>query len=155
MILSVIYYDPIVKKAFIFIFFILVSCAPVEELNFSTPSGKPEVLVQNLSIKKIKSKIINDFLAQGGRVEKDTDFSLSILAENDNLWGQVLLGTPASGYKHYERVVFNFAEIDGGVKVFGQYFFVTGLGTINEQADQMNSNKSLNQLQNYLRSLRN
>ena len=80
---------------------------------------------------------------------------MSILSENDNLWGQVLLGTPAGGYKNYERVVFNFAEIDGGIKVFGQYFFVTGYGTINEQADQMNSNKSLNQLQNYLRTLRN
>ena len=143
------------KNLFVAIFFVFVSCAPVEELNFSTPSGKPEVLVQNTSIKKIKSKIINNFLAQGGRVEKDTDFSLSILSENDNLWGQVLLGTPAGGYKNYERVVFNFAEIDGGIKVFGQYFFVTGHGTINEQADQMNSNKSLNQLQNYLRTLRN
>ena len=28
-------------------FFFIVSCGPVEEINFSTPSGKPEVLVQN------------------------------------------------------------------------------------------------------------
>tara|TARA_Y100001958_G_C21073028_1_gene431855 strand:- start:162 stop:596 length:435 start_codon:yes stop_codon:yes gene_type:complete len=142
------------NKFLIIFFFFIISCGPVEEINFSTPSGKPEVLVQNSNIKKIKSQIINDFLAKGGRVEKDTDFSLSILVENDNFWGQVLLGTPASGYKNFERVDFNFAEVETGIKVFAQYFFVTGYGTSNEQADQMNSNSSLNQLQDYLRTLK-
>ena len=143
------------RSLIIFFLFFVVSCGPVEEINFVTPSGKPEILIENSNIQKIKSKIINDFLAKGGRIEKDTDFSLSIMVENENFWGQVLLGTEASGYKNFERVDFNFAEMENGIKVFAQYYFVTGYGTTNEQASQMNSNSSLNQLQGYLRTLKN
>ena len=114
------------KKILILIFVGLVSCGPVEELNYSTPSGKPEIFISGSNIKEIKSQIINDYLAKGATIEKESDFSLTILWENENFLGRVLLGTEAGGYKNYERLTFNFANMNDGVKVFGQYYFVTG-----------------------------
>tara|TARA_B100000795_G_C22371017_1_gene276091 strand:+ start:21 stop:464 length:444 start_codon:yes stop_codon:yes gene_type:complete len=142
------------KKILILVFITLVSCGPVEELNYTTPSGKPEILIKGTEIKNIKSQIINDYLPKGGTIEKESDFSLSILWENENLWGKVLLGTEAGGYKNYERITFNFANVDDGVKVFLLYYFVTGYGTSNEKADKMDSVSSLNEMMDYLKTLK-
>ena len=129
-------------------------CATVEELNYTTPSGKPEVLIQNANIKNIKSQIINDYLSKGGTIEKESDFSISILIENKNFMGQVLLGTEAGGYKNYERLTFNFAKLNSDIKVFGQHYFVTGYNTTKENANLMESNSSLNQMMSYLKTLK-
>ena len=142
------------KKILILVFITLVSCGPVEELKYTTPSGKPEILIKGTEIKNIKSQIINDYLPKGGTIEKESDFSLSILWENENLWGKVLLGTEAGGYKNYERITFNFANVDDGVKVFLLYYFVTGYGTSNEKADKMDSVSSLNEMMDYLKTLK-
>lgn len=96
------------------LFLLLVSCASYNKLT--TPSGKPEIFISNVSQQEIFTTILNDITSKGYSVETlDEYFFLSFIKNDENVFRQWLIG----GYVvETKKVKFNLITQDNGVKIY-------------------------------------
>ena len=99
---------------------VLVACATTPT-PLSTPTGKPELIFDNIDKKQVMNLIMKEALETGWRLKSSSDFNLTFSkAAPDAAF--ILLGATEIHAK------FDFVELDKRVKVFVSGFYISKSG---------------------------
>lgn len=111
----------------------------------NTPSGKPEVTIDEATVSLVKSAIMNRALSRGWTVTGDTTNTLRIeKPANDNILTEMLLGSQANMVPNY-RINFTFVQIDRATRVVADSMIVTNPGTGLEQYTSLDGTDAVRQ----------
>lgn len=134
------------KKVFLFISLMVVfsfSCASYSKLT--TPSGKPEIFISNMTQKEVFTTILNDMMSKEYSIEHLDEYSsLSFTKNIEDVAGYLFGGGYAT---EKAQVRFNLISQDNGVKVYASTHQT-------HRGRYLDHSKYGNKLQNYLEELK-
>jgi len=131
--------------------FVTACASPVQH---NTPSGRPEVTIQNGDPNQIRGFLTNHMLNIGYRMTEDGANRLVFERDVENTWGAMLLGsrydpTPAA------RVTYTLASTGSAIRVIADFAVVTNDGSAFERTTSLNNNVDTVQFQDMLNQMRN
>ena len=136
--------------------FLLSSCANNVPLNFSTPSGKPGVILRDISIKDAKNKLIDKCILDGKQIEEQGTRSVVCWRQmqgGEGAWAQVLIGN-AYSTPPLKKAQFVFSKQGKDILITCNRIWIEtqmALGQV-RQLD-LTANHYLNSLQAFLRTI--
>ena len=131
---------------------VLSGCATVGHLE--TPTGRPEVFIENATSKDVINKCVGLLVSSGWQTEQANDYMLQAVIHSNNPAADFLLGSELSNYQTWYRIVINFVQESGGVRVYAVQKLVSNKGTGFESAIDLQGQKAYENTQSILESLR-
>ena len=121
---------------------VLAGCATK---RMDTPSGQPEVVLNNVPAAKVKERLAQVYLKFGFIVEKDSQFQIVFIRpdKRGGLFAPIEL-----------RTTFSIVEDGPTTKVIAESALVTAAGHHQEDVNTLTLTSTLNDLQNRLNELR-
>jgi hypothetical protein len=141
-------------KKTIFVFLVttfLTGCAVQHRL--STPSGRPEVLISNVSKKEVMDNAVNLFIGAGWEIKDITDYHAVFTKVDNSLTGELLFGSSYDSTPEY-RVKFTFADLTGKIRVLCSASVVTNPGSAFERVKDATFGKNAQDFQTMLLNLK-
>ncbi len=127
---------------------VLTGCATTGHL--STPSGRPEVFVENVTNKEVINKCVGLIVANGWQTEQVTDYMVQAVMRSNNVAADFLLGTQLGGYQTWYRIIINFVQEPSGVRVYAMQKIVSNKGTGCEQVLDLTNQQAYQNTQGIL-----
>jgi len=131
---------------------ILTGCATTGRL--ATPSGRPEVFVEGITLKNATDACVNLMVSNGWQIEKTTDYMVQAVRTSDNAMVDFLWGTDFDFHQAWYRITYTFAPQSNGVRIFAIQQVVANRGTGFERVIELKNQKAYQNNQNWLEQLR-
>ncbi len=133
---------------------LLTGCATIKPA-IKTPTGKPEIVINNVSTKQIRNTIINDIASSGFYLQQTDEFRLVFGRKYMNLGSFLLIGSEPNPFPE-TRYQFTVIEDSSAVKIFVNIYDITNPGTPSEVATEVSRDRNLAMdMQIYLTMLKN
>ena len=131
---------------------LVASCAhPPQKL--STPSGRPEVFIQNATGKQAIDAIVAAKLQKGIEIKSVTDYSVIAQAKIQGSLGASLLFGSRYDSNPDARITYNVVNVSGGIRVFSRVEMLTNPGSAFERSSDITDQMGT-QLQSELEEFR-
>ncbi len=144
------------KQILVFIVMVsiaLTGCATMGHLQ--TPSGRPEVFIDGVSLKDATNACVSMLSANGWQIEQASDYMVQAVHTSDNAMVDFMWGSSYDFHQTFYRLIFTFSQEGNGVKVYGVQQVVGNKGTGFERVLALTSQKAYEGTQSYLESIRN
>ena len=147
------------KKTLVFISMVMVSvvvltgCATMWHLQ--TPSGRPEVFIEGVTIKDTTNACVSMLSANAWQIEQASDYMVQAVHTSDNAMVDFMWGSSYSYHQTFYRLIFTFSQEANGVRVYGTQQVVGNKGTGFENVMALTNQKAYEGTQNYLEGIRN
>ena len=130
----------------------LAGCATMGHL--ATPSGRPEVFIEEATKKDAIDSSVGLFIANGWQIEKTTDYIVQVIQVSNSMTTDFLWGSDYDFHQTWYRMIFTFVQESDGVRVLGVQQVVANRGTGFERVLELKNQKAYEATQSYLRLLR-
>ncbi len=127
------------KLALIITAFLLlnIGCATVGPLN--TPTGKPEIIINDASKKEICDAVINQMLSWDFQLQKQSESLLVFGKKDSRVSSAILLGSRYDAIPEW-RFAYNIVDYSQGVRIVANISAVTNPGSAFERITDMSRN---------------
>jgi hypothetical protein len=137
----------------VFIIISLAGCATVKPLN--TTTGRPEVIIADVSKKDISDAIVNTMLSWDFQLQKRDDYILVFGKKNTNLASSLLLGSRYDAIPEW-RFTYNIVDYADGVRIIANIVSVTNPGSAFERiTDFSKGSQDAQNIQKFFENLKN
>jgi len=133
-----------------FCFFILISilgCASSKPLN--TPSGKPEVTIQNKTKKEVTDALVSEMLSRGFTIKSVSDYTVVFTKPLDSFAASLLFGSRYDTTPEH-RPSFMIVESGAGVRIVLTNQIITNPGSAFERVTDASTGESGQSWQEFL-----
>lgn len=117
-----------------------------------TASGRPELLLHDITMDEVRERLVTLFAADNWIVERAENMILSFAKPSDDFATRLLLGSRYDG-QPYERVTVTLVSVAGTPRIYAHDVFVTNYGSAYERLTDCSGSKAGAQLQTRLETL--
>lgn len=131
---------------------VLTGCATVGHLQ--TPSGRPEVFIEGVTLKDATNACVSVLSANGWQIEQASDYMVQAVHTSDNAMVDFMWGSSYSYHQTFYRLNFTFSQETNGVRVYATQQVVGNRGTGFENVMALTNQKAYEGTQSYLENIR-
>lgn len=110
---------------------VLAACAHVQQSQ-NTHSGRPDVTISHADLSAVKGVLANNALNWGYYVKSSSEYSSVFEKRDESMAGAILFGSRYDSAPVW-RITFNYAPLNGGVRVVANIHAVTNPGSAFER----------------------
>ncbi|OGR80792.1 MAG: hypothetical protein A3I11_07950 [Elusimicrobia bacterium RIFCSPLOWO2_02_FULL_39_32] len=130
-----------------FAFLSFFGCATTRVLN--TPSGKPEVIIENKTKKEVADALVSEMVSRGFTIKSVSDYTLVFSKPLDNIAASLLFGSQYDATPEH-RPSFMIFESGAGVRVVLTNQIVTNPGSAYERVTDASGGQAGESWQDFL-----
>lgn len=130
----------------------LSGCATAGHL--ATPTGRPEVFVEEVTLKNATDACVSLMIADGWQIEKASDYMIQAVRTSDNMMVDFMWGSNYDFHQTWYRMIYTFAPQSNGVRIFAIQQVVANRGTGFERVMELKNQKAYQGSQNWLEQIR-
>ena len=138
----------------ILLILLFVGCASTVG-HLQTPSGRPEIFIQETTSEDVTNTCVSFLTANGWRIEQTTDYMVQAILPCKNTAMNFLYSTrhDRSGEGTWWRIIITLVRESKGVRMYGEQQFVSNRGTSFENRIPFNNQKAYENTQNILKRI--
>lgn len=118
---------------------VLISCQTVPPIP--TPSGRPEIVIPNVSKDIAIDYLVNLMISKGYKIKQTTNYKITFKKKNDKYMAALLFGSRYDGTPE-NRISFNLINTSSGIRIITSIEIITNPNSAFERVTDWSTGKA-------------